>query len=136
MASVLCAEGHQVRALATRRGRGRTADLSVCGAPVEVKSWDEGRGLPPGPRSVVNKLKQAEGQAPTVVLNGRGSGLSEAAARAGLEAYAGLARPGRVAGVRVLGDGFELGWTRPRTVRRDPMMGPPAWGRGDRGVAL
>jgi hypothetical protein len=136
VASLLRAEGHQVRALATRRGRGRTADLLVCGTPVEVKSWDEGRGLPPGPRSVVNKLKQAEGQATIVVLNGRGRGLSEAAARAGLDAYAGLARPGRVAGVRVLGDGFEMGWTRPRTVRRDLTMGPPAWARGDRGVGL
>ena len=64
------------------RGGARTADLLVCGTPVEVKSWlgQDQRSKIPGTRSVVNKLMQAEGQAATVVLNGRGSGLSSAAA--------------------------------------------------------
>jgi len=122
VARQLASEGHQVRSLAERRDRGRTADLSVCDAPVEVKSWlgrQERGGIAPGARSVVNKLLQAEGQAPTVVLNGRGSGLTATAARAGMLDYAGLERPNPVRAVRVLGDGFDLAWARGRSIRRD-----------------
>jgi hypothetical protein len=117
VAGQLASEGHQVHALADRPGRGRTADLLVCGSPVEVKSWlsrEQRGGHPPGARSVANKLLQAEGQAATVVLEGRGSGLSPAAARAGVAMYAGLPHRGNVAAVRVLGDGFDLAWTRVR----------------------
>ncbi len=119
MAGQLAAEGHQVYALAERPGRGRTADLLVCGIPVEVKSWlsrDQGRGHAPGIRSVVNKLLQAEGQAATVVLD-----------RPGQRPYfGGSARwhgdvrrsphRGHVAAVRVLGDGFDLAWARVRVL--------------------
>jgi hypothetical protein len=115
VAGQLAAEGHQVHALADRAGRGRTADLLVCGTPVEVKSWlsrEQRGGHAPGIRSVVNKLLQAEGQAATVVLDGRGSGLTSGAARAGMAMYAGLPHRGNVAAVRVLGDGFDLAWTR------------------------
>jgi hypothetical protein len=121
VASQLASEGHQVRALAERRGGGRTADLLMCGTPVEVKSWlssPERGAIAPGVRSVVNKLLQAEGQAATVVLNSRGSGLSPAVARAGMEAYAGLPHGANVAAVRVLGDGFDLAWTRVRVRQR------------------
>jgi hypothetical protein len=117
VAGQLASEGHRVHALADRPGRGRTADLLVCGTPVEVKSWlsREARGgHPPGVRSVVNKLLQAEGQAATVVLDGRGSGLTPVAAQAGMAVYAGLPHRGHVAAVRVLGDGFDLGWARVR----------------------
>jgi hypothetical protein len=122
VARQLASEGHHVRSLAERRDHGRTADLLVCDAPVEVKSWlgREARGgIAPGARSVVNKLLQAEGQAPTVVLNGRGSGLTAAAAGAGMVDYAGLERPDPVQAVRVLGDAFDLAWTRGRSLRRD-----------------
>ncbi|HEY3811488.1 MAG TPA: hypothetical protein VGL49_08635 [Acidimicrobiales bacterium] len=113
VARQLASEGHHVRALAARRGQGRTADLLVCTEPVEVKSWlsqAERGGTVPSAKSVVNKLLQAEGQAGLVVLNGRGSGLTPAAARAGLATYAGLPHRARIAAVRVLGDGFDLGW--------------------------
>ncbi len=117
----LASEGHDVRSLAARRGRGRTPDLLVCGAPVEVKSWlgAEERGRPPGARSVVNKLIQAEGQAPVVVLNGRGTGLSAAAVEAGMRIYSTLPRRANVAAVRVLGDTFDLAWARQASLRRD-----------------
>ena len=122
VAGQLASEGHQVYALADHRpGRGRTADLLVCGTPVEVKSWlsvQHRGGNAPGARSVVNKLLQAEGQAATVVLEGRGSGLSSAAARAGVAMYASLPHRGNVAAVRVLGDGFDLAWTRARALER------------------
>jgi hypothetical protein len=106
---------------------------------VEVKSWlsrlERGGSLP-GAKSVVNKLLQAEGQAATVVLNGRGSGLSEAAVRAGMAAYNEYPHRGNIAAVRVLGDGFDLGWARGRTiqVQRTPRLD---WQPGrDTGVSL
>jgi hypothetical protein len=129
VASQLVSEGHNVYALPERPGRGRTADLLMCGTPVEVKSWlsqPERGGNAPTFRSVRNKLLQAEGQAATVVLNGRGSGLSPAAASAGLSGYAGRAHRGNVAAVRVLGDGFDLTWSRVRA--RQP--GGPDLGLG------
>jgi hypothetical protein len=109
-----------VRSLATRPGQGRTADLLVCGAPVEVKSWlsrDERGGNLPGAKSVANKLLQAEGQAATVVIYGRGRGLTEQAARGGMALYTKLPHRANVVAVRVLGDGFDLGWTRRQTLR-------------------
>jgi hypothetical protein len=130
VASQLVSEGHQVYALAERRGRGRSADLLVCGTPVEVKSWlsrQERGGVVPGVRSVVNKLLQAEGQAAVVVLNGRGSGLTPDAAQAGLAAYTGYPHRANVAAVRVIGDGFDLAWKRTRIRQRE---GPePGLGR-------
>jgi hypothetical protein len=122
VAEQLAAEGHQVRSLAERRGQGRTPDLLVCGVPVEVKSWlsrQERGGRPPSVPSVVNKLLQAEGQAASVVLNGRGSGLDAATATAGLAAYSDLPHRGNVAAVRVFGDGFDLAWAAPGRLERD-----------------
>jgi hypothetical protein len=118
VARQLTSEGHQVYALPERPGRARTADLLVCGTPVEVKSWlsQDQRRQVPGTRSVVNKLRQAEGQAATVILEGRGSGLTSVAAHNGMAMYAGLPHRGPVAAVRVLGDGFDLAWTRVRAL--------------------
>ncbi len=136
----LASEGHHVRSLATRRGRGRTADLLVCGAPVEVKSWlsAEERGKPPGARSVVNKLIQAEGQAAMVVLNGRGTGLSASAVEAGMRIYSRLPRQANVAAVRVLGDTFDLAWAHPASLGRD-RRGPAdrdRWRRPEPGMTV
>jgi hypothetical protein len=115
VAEQLASEGHQVRSLAAGRRGGRTPDLLVCRAPVEVKSWlsqVERGGVAPGSQSVANKLVQSEGQASLVVLNGRGTGLTAASAEAGMVAYAGLPHRARIASVRVLGDGFDLAWAR------------------------
>ncbi len=122
VAEQLASEGHHVRSLAPRPGQGRTPDLLVCAAPVEVKSWlsqEERGGIAPGAQSVANKLIQAEGQAATVVLNGRGTGLSASAAEAGIRWYEGLRHRANIATVRVLGDGFDLEWARQPSIRRD-----------------
>jgi hypothetical protein len=136
----LASEGHHVHSLAARRGRGRTSDLLVCGAPVEVKSWlgAEQRTRPPGARSVVNKLIQAEGQAAMVVLNGRGTGLSVSDVEAGMRVYSRLPRRANVAAVRVLGDTFDLAWARPAGLEHD-RRGPAArdrWRRPEPGMSL
>jgi hypothetical protein len=122
VARQLASEGHEVRSLADRRGRGRTADLLVCGAAVEVKSWlslEERDGIPPGARSVGNKLIQAEGQAALVILNGRGTGLSAKDAEAGMRIYSSRPHRANIA-VRVLGDTFDLGWARQPSLVREP----------------
>jgi hypothetical protein len=132
VARQLTSEGHQVYALPERPGRARTADLLVCGTPVEVKSWlsQDQRRQVPGTRSVVNKLRQAEGQAATVILEGRGSGLTSVAAHNGMAMYAGLPHRGPVAAVRVLGDGFDLAWTRVRALEgHRPVDGRHTQGR-------
>jgi len=115
VARVLAGEGHDVRSLPESRGRGRTADLEVCGSAVEVKSWlplEERRGIAPTPISVVNKLISAEGQSAAVVLSAVGSGLTHEAASAGVARYATMRRSCSIAAVRVLGDGFDLSWER------------------------
>ena len=139
VARQLALEGHDVRSLATSLSGGRTADLLVCGAPLEVKSWlnlHERDGRVPGARSMANKLLQAEGQAAAVVLNGRGSGLSQAAARAGMAFYKEGAHRGNLTSVRVLGDGFDLGWTRDRAIRTERSPSRAAQPDRDPGVSL
>jgi len=108
VASILAREGHDVRSVAESRHGGRQADLSVCGSPVEIKSFapiDE-RQRAPGSRSVFNKLTDAAGQAPHVILNGSRSGLTAGSVRAGLAAYAAAHAPERsLRSVRALGAG-------------------------------
>ncbi len=115
VAGRLASEGHHVRSLPEGRGRGRVADLEACGVAVEVKSWlslTERNGRAPSPRSVLNKLVQAGRQAPTVVLNGYGTGLTVGVARLGMALYSARPDAGLLSSVRVLGDGFDLAWTR------------------------
>jgi hypothetical protein len=114
VAGRLAMEGHRVRSLPEGRGRGRVADLEACGMPVEVKSWlslAERHGRAPSARSILNKLVEAGRQAPTVVLNGYGTGLTAGAARRGMALYSARPDAGRLSSVRVLGDGFDLAWT-------------------------
>lgn len=132
VALAFVAEGHAVRSLAERPGRGRCADLEVCGKPVEVKSWlslKDRQGVTPGSRSVVNKLTSAEGQSPFVVLVANGSGLSATDARSGVARYAATHPTSSITTVRVMGDGFDLAWQRSaglaarRAQRSEPHLG-------------
>lgn len=122
VADTLATEGHGVRSLAESRRGGRRADLEVCGRSVEVKSWlplPERGGRAPTPQSVFNKLVDAAGQAEVVVLYARGSGLTPGTARRGMALYASTAPPGRLSAVRVIGDGFDLGWVFRRGLSKD-----------------
>ncbi|HVA74251.1 MAG TPA: hypothetical protein VNF71_06765 [Acidimicrobiales bacterium] len=115
VARTFAGEGHDVKSVPERRGSGRTADLEVCGTPVEVKSWlalSDRRGVAPSPRSVVNKLISAEGQSAVVVLSAAGSGLSASDASAGVARYATLRPRSNISSVRVMGDGYDLSWRR------------------------
>jgi len=132
VARAFAAEGHTVISIPERPGRGRTADLEVCGRPVEVKSWlslADRHGVTPGRRSVVNKLISAEGQSGFVVLVANGSGLSRADAVSGLARYASERPWSTIRTVRLIGDGFDLSWQRSAgltvqaTRRRAPSLG-------------
>lgn len=115
VASAFAAEGHTVKSIPERPGRGRSADLEVCGRPVEVKSWlslADRHGVTPSRRSVLNKLISAEGQSGFVVLVANGSGLSPADAVSGLAQYASERPWSTVTTVRLIGDGFDLSWQR------------------------
>lgn len=118
VAEMLTAGGHRVRSLPESRRGGRRPDLEVCGTLVEIKSFlpIEERGRAPSPQSVFNKLVDAAGQAGTVVLWGRGSGLTEATVRSGLARLAADGRAATPTAVRAVGDGFDLSW-----VRRPPL---------------
>jgi hypothetical protein len=122
---MLVAEGHLVRSIPVRLSGGPTADLGVCGRLVEVKSFlpvAHRPGGSPTSRSVANKLMSAAGQAPTVVLLGRGSGLTPAVARAGVAEFVARRRWGRIEAVRIVGDGFDLGWTQGMVAVRAPSV--------------
>lgn len=115
VARTFVAEGHTVKSIPERPGRGRSADLDVCGRPVEVKSWlslADRQGVTPSRRSVLNKLISAEGQSGFVVLVANGSGLSPADAVSGLAQYASQRPWSSVRTVRLIGDGFDLSWQR------------------------
>lgn len=123
VAETLASEGHAVRSLAEARSHGRTADLEVCGEPVEVKSWlslADRNGVAPGWRSVVNKLISAEGQSSVVVLSAAGSGLSATDAATGIARYAAERPVSRIRSVRAIGDGFDLSWGRGPGIERRP----------------
>jgi hypothetical protein len=131
VASQLASEGHLVRAVSDRPGQTRVADLDVCGTPVEVKSWlslSEREGHVPTSRSVFNKLVDASGQASACVLYAGASGLTFVAARDGVARFAGQDHRGRLHHVRVLGDGFDVAWTRSAEIghARIPRQPQPA----------
>lgn len=121
VAQTLAAEGHRVESRAEGRRGGRHADLSVCGTDVEVKAFDPAaeRRRPPSPAGVANKLIDGAGQADHVVLVANGSGLDAATVRRGLARFqeieqrssAGRPLP-NLSSVRVLGDGYDLTWSR------------------------
>jgi hypothetical protein len=132
VATALAAEGHAVRSLPERRGGGRNPDLAVCASNVEVKSFDPAadRCRPPSRAGVVNKLIDGAGQADQVVLVANGSGLDLATVRQGLAHLAALERRDvavaampRLSAVRVMGDGWDLAWSRAAMVERSQTVG-------------
>jgi hypothetical protein len=110
----LLAEGHDVVSLAERGRRGPTPDFLVCGVAVEVKSLltraERGDGRPATAATIHNRLVSAAAQAAVVVVATEGSGIRAADAAAGLRSFVAAGRTGKVAAVRILGDGFDLGW--------------------------
>ena len=130
---LLAGEGHDVRTVSEEKGR-RTADMTACGIPVEVKAFDtfqQRRGRPPRAEHVANKLLDARGQGAIAVIWGRASGLTEAAARAGYDLFCSqCARSGlgRIRSVRLLGRGFDISF-RPAAEAPRRTVGPARAGQ-------
>jgi hypothetical protein len=122
----LAAEGHDVVTVAERGRRGPVPDLVVCGQPVEIKSLlttaeiksllttaERGDGRRASGATIHNRLVSAVEQAGVVVISTEGSGCRPADAAAGLRSFAATRETGKVTAVRIVGDGFDLGWLAP-----------------------
>ncbi len=125
------AEGHEVVTLTERGRQGPIADFIVCGQPVEVKCLlrtdERNDGRRAQAATVHNRLAAAVLQAGVVVVSTEGSGCRAADAAAGLRWFSSSGKTGRVAAVRILGDGFDLGWVKPVT-REKEIGAQPAGG--------
>jgi hypothetical protein len=69
--------------------------------------------------TVKNQLRRAQGQAETVVIDARGTGLKEDSAGLGLRRFLGSPwAKDRYASILVLGDGYEIETASPREAAR------------------
>ncbi len=105
VAEVLKNEGKSVKAKAEIQGK-RTADAEVDGVESEFKS------LAPGAknstvRNSINDSIRRGGQARNMVIDARGSGLTEVEAQRGLARARNITR-GKMDSVRIMGDGFDI----------------------------
>jgi hypothetical protein len=110
---LLAAEGHHVRAIPDARGWGKIADFDVCGVATEVKT------LSPRATSstLANALRRGREQGEIVIVNASASGLARHWADRGVREFASERRLGKIRGVRVIGAGFELSYSRADLVR-------------------
>lgn len=107
IAETLQQEGRNVKSVKESEVPGqRTGDAVVDGVPTEFKSLDPGAS----PNTVKNSLNTAKGQARDAVVDARGSGLDEAAAREGLGKFLRNNPPGRMNFIRIIGDGYDIKW--------------------------
>ena len=135
MGRLLASEGHQVRAVADGRGRGRIPDFDVCGVATEVKT------LRPGATSstLANALRRGRDQGEIVIVNASASGLARHWADRGVREFAAEQRLGKISAVRVVGAGFGLSYNRVdliRAVQRRQVQPPHIQPREPRGRAL
>ena len=107
IAKVLESEGKKVEALPRSTVEGeRTADAIVDGRPAEFKSMSPGADSATV-RNEINNSIRGPGQARDIILDARGSGLSEAEAIRGLNRVGGITR-GKIDSVRIIGDGYDI----------------------------
>jgi hypothetical protein len=102
---LLEAEGKTVVQALLKQGS-RSADAVVDGVTTEFKT------LAPGAtsstvRNVVNASIKRGGQARDIIIDARGSGLTQAEAARGLNRAGGIAR-GQLDNIRVIGNGFDI----------------------------
>ncbi len=107
LAEYLEAEGDDVKALPEDHSApGRKTDAVINGKRTEFKGLDPGASDSTVRNSVNNSIRRG-GQAREIVIDARGSGLSEEAAIKGLGRAKGISR-GRVDSVRIVGDGYDI----------------------------
>lgn len=117
IARALAVRGAAVAALAEDHGlRQRQPDALVDGRVTEFKSLRYGAT----DATVRNQLRRAQGQAPNVVIDARGSGLDESSAALGLRRFLGSPwAKDRYASILVLGDDYVIETASPREPRYD-----------------
>lgn len=117
IARALAVRGAAVAALAEDHSlRQRQPDALVDGRVTEFKS------LRPGATdaTIRNQLRRAQGQAPNVVIDARGSGLDENSAGLGLRRFLGSPwAKDRYTSILVLGDDYVIETASPREPRYD-----------------
>jgi hypothetical protein len=103
-------EGKTVEALAEDHSiQGRKADALVDGVKTEFKTAEPG-ATSSTIKNMINDSVRRGGQARNVIIDARGSGLSEADAAQGLARAGGISR-GRIDSVRIIGDAFDTSST-------------------------
>lgn len=108
IAEKLSAEGRDVKALAEGTVPGRSGDALVDGVKTEFKSLDAGATNSTVKNRITESIKRG-GQARNMILDARGSGLSEAEAVQGLNRVSNPAiHRGMLDSVRVMGDAFDI----------------------------
>ena|SRR5487761_1042327 len=90
--------------------RDRQRDADVDGQPTEFKNPDPGADH----GTVKNILRKSIGQAPDVVVDGRGSGLSRDNAERGLRRHLGTPWSFKIDSIRIIGEDFDITWKRDR----------------------
>ena len=106
IAQVLADEGKKVKALKEGGARERFGDAEVDGVRMEFKTMDPG-GTSATIRNQVSASVSGGGQARHIIIDARGSGLTEPEALRGLSRADGIRR-GRVDSIRIIGDGFGI----------------------------
>jgi RHS repeat-associated protein len=104
IADKLTEEGKDVKALKEVEGQ-RNGDALVDGKPTEFKTMDPG-ATDATVKNQINNSVRGGGQARDMILDARGSGLSEDAAQQGLNRASNITR-GRIDSVRIIGDGYD-----------------------------
>ena len=104
----LRSKGHRVKGnpLEGARGAGRQGDRIIDGVKSELKSLDPG-ATSNTVRNVVNNSIRGGGQARNIIIDARGSGLTEAEAARGIARARGISR-GKIDNIRIIGDGFDI----------------------------
>ena len=105
IAYLLSKEGKTVKFLPTD-GVGRHADAQVDGVRTEFKTVDLGADSKTIVNSISNSMKKG-GQARDIIIDARGSGLSEAEAKHSFARLRPLVK-GRLDSLRLIGDGFDI----------------------------
>lgn len=105
IADLLASEGKTVKSL-LEKNQGRTADAEVDGIPTEFKSLVIG-ATNSTVKNLINSSIRRGGQARKIIIDARGSGLTEAEANLGLQRAKNVSR-GKIDSVRIIGDGYDL----------------------------
>jgi hypothetical protein len=110
LAEYLATRGNQVVALAEPANVNgvRNADALVDGVRTELKKLDG--SVSKTIKNQVNKSKSGTGQAPNIIIDARGTGMTKEEALRGLKRALGGAneKVTKVTSIRVVGDGFDV----------------------------